>query len=230
MKTTATLAAGLFSVSMLVTNSLALGNLSFAKPAQINSTKPSQVKVITASQPVPPPVPTPAYITVQPGDYLEKLAAANGTTALRLFYANTDITSPDVIHPGQVLRVPAADEVLAPRDVPVTRQTATPTATETASVARPQTPRRVVAANYVPSDGSVWDQIAACESGGNWAINTGNGYYGGLQFSLRSWQGVGGSGLPSDASREEQIARAEMLQSRQGWGAWPACSAKLGLI
>mgnify|MGYP006373783203 FL=1 len=86
-----------------------------------------------------------------------------------------------------------------------------------------------MAANYAPSDGSVWDQLAACEAGGNWAINTGNGYYGGLQFSLSSWRGVGGSGLPSEASREEQISRGQMLQARSGWGAWPACSARLGL-
>ncbi len=67
------------------------------------------------------------------------------------------------------------------------------------------------------------------ESGGNWSINTGNGYYGGLQFSQSSWRAVGGSGSPSQASKSEQIARAEALKARQGWGAWPACSAKLGL-
>jgi Transglycosylase-like domain len=80
----------------------------------------------------------------------------------------------------------------------------------------------------VPSD-SVWDQLAECESGGNWSINTGNGYYGGLQFSESSWHAVGGSGLPHQHSREEQIKRGEMLQAQQGWGAWPSCSAKLGL-
>ena len=77
--------------------------------------------------------------------------------------------------------------------------------------------------------GGVWDRLAACEAGGNWSINTGNGYYGGLQFSLSSWRAVGGSGLPSNASKSEQIRRGEMLRARQGWGAWPACSRKLGL-
>jgi hypothetical protein len=76
---------------------------------------------------------------------------------------------------------------------------------------------------------SVWDQLAECESGGNWSINTGNGYYGGLQFSESSWHAVGGSGLPHQHSREEQIKRGKILQSQQGWGAWPSCSAKLGL-
>ncbi|WP_300342935.1 transglycosylase family protein [Nesterenkonia sp.] len=75
----------------------------------------------------------------------------------------------------------------------------------------------------------VWDRLAECESGGNWSINTGNGFYGGLQFTPQSWQAVGGSGLPHEASREEQINRAQKLQAIQGWGAWPACSAKLGL-
>jgi hypothetical protein len=74
----------------------------------------------------------------------------------------------------------------------------------------------------------MWDDLAQCESGGNWSINTGNGYYGGLQFALSSWQAVGGSGYPHQHSREEQIHRAERLLERQGWGAWPACSSRLG--
>ncbi len=77
--------------------------------------------------------------------------------------------------------------------------------------------------------GSVWDKLAQCESGGNWSINTGNGYYGGLQFSLSTWRAYGGSGYPHQASREEQIAIAKKLQAAAGWGSWPACSSKLGL-
>ncbi|MGM7668895.1 resuscitation-promoting factor Rpf [Microbacterium sp. A93] len=76
---------------------------------------------------------------------------------------------------------------------------------------------------------SSWDALAQCESGGNWSINTGNGYYGGLQFSQQSWNAAGGSGSPANASKGEQIRVAENLLSMQGWGAWPACSAKLGL-
>ena len=67
----------------------------------------------------------------------------------------------------------------------------------------------------------MWERLSICESGGNWAINTGNGYYGGLQFSLGSWQWVGGQGSPADASREEQIYRANLLWEKQGWGGWP---------
>jgi hypothetical protein len=77
--------------------------------------------------------------------------------------------------------------------------------------------------------GSVWDSLAACESGGDWGISTGNGFYGGLQFTLQSWQAVGGQGYPNQATREEQISRGRALQAIQGWGAWPACSARLGL-
>jgi hypothetical protein len=81
----------------------------------------------------------------------------------------------------------------------------------------------------VAADGSVWDRLAQCESGGNWHINTGNGYYGGLQFSVRSWQWVGGSGYPHEHPRATQIAMGERLRARQGWGAWPSCSRRLGL-
>jgi resuscitation-promoting factor RpfB len=80
------------------------------------------------------------------------------------------------------------------------------------------------------ADGSVWDRLAECESGGNWSINTGNGYYGGLQFSLGTWQAYGGSGYPHENSREEQIRIATKVRdARGGYGDWPACAAKLGL-
>lgn len=77
--------------------------------------------------------------------------------------------------------------------------------------------------------GNVWDQLAECESGGNWSINTGNGYYGGLQHSPQTWRAFGGEGMPHQASRDAQIAVATRVQEAQGWGAWPACSRKLGL-
>jgi uncharacterized protein YabE (DUF348 family) len=93
---------------------------------------------------------------------------------------------------------------------------------------KPTTTKKSSGGSSTPS-GSVWDKLAQCESGGNWSINTGNGYYGGLQFSLSTWRAYGGSGLPSDASREGQIAIAKKLQADAGWGAWPACSSKLGL-
>lgn len=78
----------------------------------------------------------------------------------------------------------------------------------------------------------VWDNLAQCESGGNWRINTGNGFSGGLQFAQTSWNAVQGNEFahtPHQATREQQITAGERLQALQGWGAWPECSARLGL-
>ncbi|KAA8735154.1 transglycosylase family protein, partial [Corynebacterium tuscaniense] len=85
-------------------------------------------------------------------------------------------------------------------------------------------------ANAAPD--SDWDRLAQCEAGGNWHINTGNGYYGGLQFSASTWRAHGGGQFAPyahQATREQQIAVAERTLAAQGWGAWPACSARLGL-
>ncbi|MFI9010397.1 transglycosylase family protein [Actinosynnema sp. NPDC053489] len=71
-----------------------------------------------------------------------------------------------------------------------------------------------------------WDAVAACESGGNWSINTGNGFYGGLQFVPSTWTANGGTGMPHQASREEQIRVAENVLATQGIGAWPVCGPK----
>lgn len=79
------------------------------------------------------------------------------------------------------------------------------------------------------ADLATWEKLAQCESGGNWSINTGNGFYGGIQFTQESWNGVGMTGSPHTASKETQIEAAERLLAIQGWGAWPACSAKYGL-
>ena len=82
------------------------------------------------------------------------------------------------------------------------------------------------------ANGGVWDSIAQCESGGDWSINTGNGYSGGLQFDPGTWAAHGGTQYAPDASqatREQQIAVAEKIQASQGWGAWPACTSKLGI-
>ncbi|WP_072687145.1 resuscitation-promoting factor Rpf1 domain-containing protein [Rhodococcus marinonascens] len=85
-------------------------------------------------------------------------------------------------------------------------------------------------ANAAPD--SDWDRLAQCESGGNWGINTGNGYQGGLQFSNSTWSGHGGTqyaATANQATREQQIVVAEKVLDSQGWGAWPSCSSNLGL-
>lgn len=79
-----------------------------------------------------------------------------------------------------------------------------------------------------PNDTAVWDRLAQCEASGNWSINTGNGYYGGLQFSQSTWAAYGGTGSASDASREQQIEIGKRVQASQGWGAWPSCTKKMG--
>lgn len=174
------------------------------------------------------PAPAPVMVTVESGDNLTAISEAHSSTVERVYSANISIENPDLIHPGDSLRIPTANEALAIRPLPAPVIAAsTPISAPAAQAAPARTSPRAAAAPV--ASGSVWDQLAICESGGNWSINTGNGYYGGLQFSLGTWRAVGGSGLPSDASREEQIARAESVLARQGWGAWPACSSKLGL-
>src|SRR5215471_17866120 len=76
---------------------------------------------------------------------------------------------------------------------------------------------------------AIWDRLAACESTSNWHANTGNGFLGGLQFTLSTWRAYGGAGSPAQASREAQIAVAERVLVGQGWRAWPVCSRVIGL-
>ncbi|WP_245233898.1 resuscitation-promoting factor [Mycobacterium sp. PS03-16] len=112
---------------------------------------------------------------------------------------------------------------------PVARQVV---AREVVSPARPQV-QRVGAkpGTQVPRvTTTAWDQVASCESSGNWAINTGNGFYGGVQFKQSTWEAFGGlryAPRADLATREEQIAVAEATRATQGWGAWPVCSRKV---
>ena len=90
----------------------------------------------------------------------------------------------------------------------------------------------IVAPQATAAPDSDWDKLAQCESGGNWAINTGNGYYGGLQFNAGTWSAYGGGQYAPTAnlaSRDQQIEIAQKVQAAQGWGAWPACTASLGI-
>lgn len=182
-------------------------------------------------------------VAVAPGDTLSGIAKKYGTTYVRLFDANPGIQNPNLIYPGEAIRIPAPGEQLADR---LPSAPSAPASTDSDSDAAVGTPPVAPASTHTPSPApavaaatpaptatstpsGVWNRLAQCESGGNWSINTGNGFYGGLQFTLSSWHAVGGSGYPNQASPSEQIARAQMLEARQGWGAWPACSAKLGL-
>lgn len=91
--------------------------------------------------------------------------------------------------------------------------------------------RSTVKVGSQPVD-AVWDRLAQCEAGGNWAINTGNGFFGGLQFTQGTWEAHGGRAYAPRAdlaTREEQITVAKRVQASQGWGAWPACTSSMGL-
>jgi hypothetical protein len=94
----------------------------------------------------------------------------------------------------------------------------------------------LVAATFVSSANaasmSTWSRLAHCESGGRWSVNTGNGYYGGLQISPSTWRGHGGNkyaSLPHRASKGQQVRVAERIKRNQGWGAWPSCSRRIGV-
>lgn len=118
----------------------------------------------------------------------------------------------------------------APEPVPVPAPAPEPVA-ESEPVAEPESepvaePEPAASSAYE----AVWDQLAECESGGDWSINTGNGYYGGLQFAAETWSGLGGAGLPHENSKDEQIRLATILRDQSdGYGAWPSCAAQLGL-
>ena len=111
-------------------------------------------------------------------------------------------------------RLPVANVVIAPARAGVLRVGAKP-GTEVPPV----------------SNGATWDALSRCEAGGNWAINSGNGFYGGVQFDQNTWERNGGLRYAQRAdlaTREEQIAIAEVTRARQGWGAWPVCSGRVG--
>lgn len=107
-------------------------------------------------------------------------------------------------------------------------ETSSVTATSASASSTAAEPRSSSTTSLDPSDAAVWDRLAQCEASGNWNIDTGNGYYGGLQFSQRTWAAYGGTGSAADATREQQIEIGKRVQASQGWGAWPSCTKKMG--
>lgn len=201
------------------------GIASIAIIASPNSVHAEEVKTNTDTN-------QPKIVEVQPGDYLSKIASENETTYIRIFNANEEVKDPDIIYPGQKLKIPKADEQLAERTAPVAVAAPAPKRTVAATTAKPGA---AIATSPAPAaqNGSVWDRLAACESGGRWNINTGNGFYGGVQFDYGTWLSNGGGAYAARAdlaTREQQIDIASRLQSRRGWSPWPACARKLGLL
>jgi len=178
----------------------------------------------------------PASYTVRPGDSLSAIAAhAYGRAAdwPAVWWANRhQVANPDMIAAGQRLRLPASGRVppwmaraaLAAMSAPAPA-TAAPVSAPQAGQAAP-----VQAAASVPAStgGANWSAIAACESGGDWGASTGNGFYGGLQFTEQTWLAYGGGQYASSAnlaSESQQIAVAQRVLAGQGIGAWPVCGA-----
>ena len=172
-------------------------------------------------------------VVVKRGDSLSKLAKRAKLTSWRpLWDLNKKIAHPNLIYPGQKLLIPAKGEKIRSRPLPALALTRVVSVERSAAPASSSSSRRSTVTRSASTSsvgGSVWDRLAQCESGGNWGTNTGNGYSGGLQFSQGTWAANGGTGSAHNASRAEQIRVAERVRASQGWGAWPTCSAKLGL-
>lgn len=185
---------------------------------------PDRVEVVHH---VPTAAPAISY-TVRDGDTLSSIARDQlGDPAAwpAIWQANqAGLPSPDDLGVGWVLVIPPRGTPVPPapvtaRPTAVAQPVAAPRISYQAPVATPPTPRA----------GVNWDAVAACESGGNWHINTGNGFYGGLQFTYSTWLGYGGGAYAPRAdlaSREQQIAVAERVLAGQGIGAWPVCGRR----
>jgi hypothetical protein len=116
-----------------------------------------------------------------------------------------------------------------PRHAKPSRTKATTVATGTAAVLALDISGAAPASAHDRSFDTMLNQLAQCESGGNYSINTGNGYYGGFQFNLQTWRGVGGTGYPHQNSPNVQKEMATRLYESRGWSPWPSCSRKMGL-
>jgi len=176
-----------------------------------------------------------ASYTVKQGDTLSEIAAhayGNAANWPAVWWPNRhQMPNPNVIAAGQRLRMPASGHVPAwmarAANAAISDPATAPTA---ASVSQGAAPAATPASAAAPasSDGANWSAIAACESGGNWSANTGNGFYGGLQFTQQTWLAYGGGQYASSANlatQAQQIAVAQRVLAGQGIGAWPVCGA-----
>jgi|GEM_PF-925576 len=169
--------------------------------------------------------PSPNLYTVQPGDNLSDIAATEQLSSWQpLWNANPGLADPDLIYPGQQLVVPAGPTT--PRPLPdgyVSSDTNVGTGKGETSggLAVGSYTQPVRTADYAAGAGGLFARIRQRESGGNYAENTGNGYYGAYQFTIGTWESVGGHGLPSNASPAEQDMRAQMLYAERGCEPWP---------
>lgn len=139
---------------------------------------------------------------------------------------------PIYIHPRSTSYVQFLPSEQSTTTIPPTTTTQ-PTTTTTIATKHTEQRKANASVHVSTASGNVWDRLAQCESGGNWSINTGNGFYGGLQFDHSTWLNNGGgqyAAYAHQASREQQIAIAEVVRAARGYYPWPACARKLGLI
>jgi LysM repeat protein len=178
----------------------------------------------------------PASYTVHQSDTLSAIAARTYGKAAdwpAVWWANRhQVPDPNVIAAGQRLRLPASGQVPAwlARAAHATMPARAPARAGAASVPQADPPATAPVSTAAPasSGGPNWSAIAACESGGNWSASTGNGFYGGLQFSEQTWLAYGGGQYASSANlatEAQQIAVAQRVLGGQGIGAWPVCGA-----
>lgn len=158
---------------------------------------------------------------VAEGESLSSIAADNNLPSwMPLWDVNTDLQNPDQISPGQEIVIPTPPLPTTDRALPAGYDAPTPVVAAAPASGHISSSRVTTA----PS-GDRFGRIRARESGGNYAENTGNGYYGAYQFSLGTWQSVGGTGNPANASPSEQDARAQALYAARGCSPWPqTCS------
>ena len=159
------------------------------------------------------------------GEQRPSSSSAIATSETTAAPTTTSTEAPTTTAAPETTAAPASTETSAVEPLAAPAPTAPPTTAAPATTAPPPPPPSEPGD---PDDPETWERLAACESGGRWSLNSGNGYYGGLQFSLASWRDVGGSGYPHEASKAEQIKRGKILQARYGWGQWPYCADQLG--
>ena len=178
----------------------------------------------------------PGSYTVRPGDTLSRIAArayGSGADWPAIWRANRrQVPNPDLITAGQRLTLPSSPRVppwLARAAVAAAAVARPAPAAPAGAAAAPAAPAQASSPAPASSGGVNWSAIATCESGGNWAASTGNGFYGGLQFTEQTWLGYGGGRYASSANLAtpaQQIAVAQRVLAGQGTGAWPVCGAR----
>lgn len=178
-----------------------------------------------------------ASYTVKSGDSLSAISARTyGSSAdwSAVWWANRrQVRNPNVIAVGQKLQLPASGHVtaqMANAALAAASASASAPAQATSASSQQSAPAASAQPTAAPaaSGGADWSAIAACESGGNWSTDTGNGFYGGLQFTQQTWLAYGGGQYASSAnlaSESQQIAVAQRVEAGQGIGAWPVCGA-----